>query len=168
MAEKGRNEPPPFISAVPCLETFHMLATGSPRSLRIVAPLRAIPDILIMKIQRTILRVTTLLFVALGAGHLVQNMQKNQPAQVVQPGTIGGLQQVVAGAEHRLQPKAARGSTSTGTVIHPPQFQEEPLIAPAGPAVKDDQSALDPGSASESPVGGAAVWPRALARLHLI
>ncbi|WP_283176265.1 hypothetical protein [Gemmobacter sp. 24YEA27] len=99
-----------------------------------------------MGTKRTILRVTVVLFLALGAGHLVQTMHKNQPGQVAKSGSLGGLQQVVAGAEHRIRPKSGDDARSAVTVIHPPQIQDEPVAAPARPVRSDDQSALTGGT----------------------
>lgn len=85
------------------------------------------------------------LFLALGAGHLVQSMHKNQPGEMAKSGALGGLQQVVAGAEHRARPKSGAGARAAETVIHPPLIQDEPLAVPARPERRDDQSALPPG-----------------------
>ncbi|WP_157971065.1 hypothetical protein [Pseudogemmobacter bohemicus] len=99
----------------------------------------------IMDTKRTIIRVTVVLLLALGAGHLVQNMQKNQPGRAAHTDALGGIEQVVAGSKQRILPQpASRARTDGNVILHPPQTSLPPDDIPAPRGAADDQSALNP------------------------
>ncbi len=91
-----------------------------------------------MGMKRTALRVVVVLAVALGAGHLVQSMQKNQPGRAASGSpSLGGIEQVAAEADMVI-----RTHETTGPGAQP---ADEPV---AEPAADDDQSALIPRDAT--------------------